>query len=150
MRCTGAPQTGHGWPIAAVHRHLGAEGGDLLGEAVAAPRARRRSVHSRERRARRREQPRDLVASSSLLRQRDRREPRAVQDLVGVGVADAAEEARIGERALERVVLAAQRARANAASVGRQHLEAAGVERGQRRRARDAGGARRAASCRPR
>ena len=44
----------------------------------------------------------------------DRREPRAVQDLVRVGVADAAEEARIGERALERVVLARAARAANA------------------------------------
>ena len=36
-------------------------------------------------------------------RQLDRREPRAVQDLVGVGVADSREDPRIGERALERV-----------------------------------------------
>ena len=53
-----------------------------------------------ERRVRRREQARDrrLVERA---RQRERRQPRAVQDLVGVGVADAAEEARIGQRALE-------------------------------------------------
>ena len=49
-----------------------------------------------------------------------------VQDLVGVGVADAAEQVRIGERALERVVLAARARSANAASVAVEHLEPAG------------------------
>ena len=49
---------------------------------------------------------RSISSGVELPRQRQRREPRAVQDLVGVGVADAAEEARVGERALERVVLA--------------------------------------------
>jgi len=33
------------------------------------------------------------------LRERDRREPRAVQDLVGVGIADAREQVRVAERA---------------------------------------------------
>ena len=51
-----------------------------------------------------------------------------MQDLVRVGVADAAEEVRIGERALERVVLARQRV---AKRVERrvERLEAAGIER---------------------
>ena len=44
-----------------------------------------------------------------LLRHRDRRQLRGVQDLVGIGVADAAHDARIGERALEGVVLRAER-----------------------------------------
>ena len=46
---------------------------------------------------------------SSALRQLERRQPRRVQDLVRVRVADAAEEVRIGQRALERVVLARER-----------------------------------------
>ena len=52
-----------------------------------------------------------------------------MQDLVGVGVADAAEEMRIGERALERVVLAARARAANAGEVALEHLEAAGIVR---------------------
>ena len=43
-----------------------------------------------------------------LVRERDRRELRRVENLVGVGVADAAQDARIGERALERAVLGGQ------------------------------------------
>ena len=59
--------------------------------------------------ASRRTAARSAVASSAR-RQRHGRESRAVQDLVGVGVADAAEQARIGERALQRVILAARAA----------------------------------------
>ena len=109
MRCTGVPQHGARLAVLAVHRHLGAERRHLLGKAVAAPRARSRSVHSREHRARRRRTAARSPRRRELLRQRHRREPRAVQDLVGVGVADAAEEPRIGQRALERVVLARER-----------------------------------------
>ena len=61
------------------------------------------------------EQPRESRASSSFARMRDRRQLRAMQDLVRVRVADAAEEMRIGQRALQRVVLA-QRARARSAA----------------------------------
>ena len=43
-----------------------------------------------------------------LLRLRQRGELRGVQDLVGIGVADAAHEARIGEGALERVIFRSQ------------------------------------------
>ena len=55
-----------------------------------------------------------LVEALDLLlrqprRELRRRQPRAVEDLVGVGVADPGEEARIGQRALDRVVLARQR-----------------------------------------
>ena len=53
-------------------------------------------------------QPVDLLLRHPL-RQLRRRHPRAVQDLVGVGVADAGEEARVRQRALDRVVLARQR-----------------------------------------
>src|SRR5207253_361155 len=45
------------------------------------------------------------VAGRDPLRMRDRRKPRAMQDLVRICIADAAEQARVGERALERVIL---------------------------------------------
>ena len=43
-----------------------------------------------------------------LARQQHRRHLRGVQDLVRIGVADAAQQMRIGERALQRVVLPRQ------------------------------------------
>jgi hypothetical protein len=55
-----------------------------------------------------------------------------VEDLVRVGVADAAEHVRIGERPLQRVVLAAQRA-GEIVEAGVEHLEAAGIVLRERR-----------------
>ena len=51
--------------------------------------------------------PRNLLAGE-LVRRLHRREAGPVKDLVRIRVADAAEEARIGQRALERVVLAGE------------------------------------------
>ena len=109
----------------------GAERGDLFRESRSPRRARSRSTQSRERRAGRVEEPRDLVVGE-LPRQLHRREARAVQDLVGVGVADAAEEARIGQRALERVVLA----RAARRGSRRDRRRTPRARRGRARRAR--------------
>ena len=53
-------------------------------------------------------QPRDLVVTQSTGELQERK-PRGLQDLVRVGVADAARKMRIGERALERVVLSRER-----------------------------------------
>jgi hypothetical protein len=50
-----------------------------------------------------------------------------VQDLVGVGIADPGEEVRIGERALERVVLAFQTL-GECGEIGGEDLDAARVE----------------------
>src|SRR5207245_1134876 len=58
------------------------------------------------------------------------RQPGGVQDLVGVGVADAAEDVRVGERALERVVLASQRG-GELVQVAGEDLHAARVVPGQ-------------------
>ena len=96
---------GQGWPIAPVHRHALAKRRHLLRKAVARPpRGGARSIRSST--ARVASNSRRCVVGGELPGQRQRREPRAVQDLVGVGVADAAEEPRVGQRALERVVLA--------------------------------------------
>ena len=62
-----------------------------------------------------------------------RRQPRGVQDLVGVGVADPGKEPRIGERAFHGVVLREQRL-AERRRVRGQHVDAAPVQRPQRRR----------------
>jgi len=55
-------------------------------------------------------------------------ELRAVQDLVGIGVTDAAEEMRVGERALQGMVLALQ-AHRERFEIGVEHLEPSGVHR---------------------
>ena len=70
--------------------------------------ARSRSVHSISV-ARVASYSRAISSARQLLRHRDRRELRAMQDLVGIGVADSAENVRVGQRALERMVRRAQR-----------------------------------------
>ena len=70
--------------------------------------ARSRSIHSASV-ARVASYRRSISSARQLRGQRERRQPRAVQDLVRVGVADAAEQARVGQRALEGVVLARER-----------------------------------------
>ena len=97
---------GAGLTVAAVDGELGPEGGHPLGEAAGALRAeaiRPLPQHG----ARRLVEPRDLLRGEPL-RELHRGEARAVEDLVGVGIPDAREEVRIGERALQGVVLARQ------------------------------------------
>ena len=74
-------------------------------------------------------QPRDRLAIEPA-RQQHRRQPRRVEDLVRVRVADAAQQPRVGQRPLERVILARQRC-AEFVDGRRQHVDAAGIERGQ-------------------
>ena len=90
---------------AAVDGHLGAERGDPSGNFFLAS-ATRRSIQEvkRERVAVEKALP---LVRLELVRERDGRELRGVKDLVGVGVAHAADEARIGEGALEGAVFAA-------------------------------------------
>ena len=108
MRCTGVPQTGHGWPkrpcTAIPSRNAVTFSGNPSPASRAQPLGPLASVV-----ARRRVQSRAISVVVELARQLERRQPRAMQDLVRVRVADAAEEVRIGQRALERVVLAPQR-----------------------------------------
>src|SRR5439155_16455682 len=92
--------------VAPMDGHPLAEGGHLFGEAVAGLRAQAFGPLV-ERRPRRRVEARDLVVAE-LARQLDGREAGPVEDLVGVGVADAGEQAGIGERALQGVILARQ------------------------------------------
>ena len=76
-------------------------------------------------------EPRHLLALQ-LGGQLEGREPRPVENLIGVSVADAAEQARIGEGALDHVVLPGQHPR----EIGRlrfQHLQAPRVVLGQPR-----------------
>ena len=61
----------------------------------------------------------------------ERRAARSVQDLVGVGVPNPREQARVGQRALQGVVLAAQRD-SKGHEVRLQHLDASTVVLTQR------------------
>ena len=64
----------------------------------------------------------------------DRREPGAMKDFVGVGIADAAEDVWIGERALQGVVFRLERP-AERGTVRVEHLEPAAVVHGEPPRA---------------
>src|SRR5439155_12065864 len=115
---------GAGLAVTAVDRHARAEGGHALRKAIArlAPQPFRPIG---ERFLRGREEPLELFGVE-LAGELHGGEPGAVQDLVRVCIADAAEEARIGERPLKRVALADER-RAKVLDVRLEHLEAAGV-----------------------
>ena len=93
--------------------------------------SRSRSVHSASTRARRRVAARAISSSVELLRQRHRRQLGAMQDLVGVGVADAGEERG---SVSERLSVWFSRRSAAANCVGRRGRAA----RGRRDRARRA------------
>ena len=108
MRCTARAAHGARLAEAAVDGHAVAEGGHLFREAVAGLAAQALGPVVQRLRASRRTAV-AISAWSSSLRQRQRRQAGGVQDLVGVGVADAVEQLRIGEGALERVILARQR-----------------------------------------
>src|SRR6185369_11747546 len=114
--------------VAAVDRHAGTERGHLLREARSrlAPKALR---PFEERSACGGPQPLDFFARQ-LSGQPDRREAGAMQDLVAVRVADAAEEPRVGQRALERVALAHEDV-AERLGIRVEHLEAAGIVGGE-------------------
>jgi hypothetical protein len=66
------------------------------------------------------------------LSQLHRREASTAQDLIRIGIADAREEARIGQRPLQRVVLSRQRVRERG-EVALQRLDAAAVHVAERR-----------------
>jgi hypothetical protein len=84
-----------------VHRHVGPEGGDALRELAvrALPKPQYPVV---ERGPDGLEEPR-VLAIAQRSRLPYRRELRPVEDLVGVRVADAGEDVRIRERALQRL-----------------------------------------------
>ena len=89
----------------------------------------------RENRARRHVQPRYLVVGK-LARKGKRRQPGAVEYFVGVGVADAAQETRVGQRAFERVIFAGQALR-ECRAIGVLYVQSAHVELRERRFAAD-------------
>jgi hypothetical protein len=111
--------------VAAVHRHLLAEGGDLLGKRIGL--GKELVAPEGEDLLRGREQRAGLILGERA-RELDRAHPRLEQDLVGVGVADARQDGGIGHAALERVVLARERLE-EALGRGGEGLDAAGIKR---------------------
>lgn len=89
-----------------MDRHPFAKGGDGLRKPVSVLAAQALDPLVQDRTGRVKERF-DLVLLK-LSRERDRREPRTMQDFVGIGVADAAEQARVGQGALDRVGLPGQ------------------------------------------
>src|SRR5256885_8923736 len=115
-----------------VHGHFVAEGGDLRREI--ASRLRSQTIGPFDKySARRVEKTSNLffVETPGVL---DRRQPGAMKDLIRVGVPDAAEQARIGKRSLESVILLNQ-ALGELGSSSVQNFEAAPLELFQRFRA---------------
>ena len=130
MRCTGVPQTGHGSlkrPCTAISSWNAVTFSGNPSPVC----ARSRSIQ-RVSVARVASYSRAELLVGQRARQLERRQPRRVQDLVRVGVADAAEQMRIGERALQRVALAGERL-VKLFARGVERLDAAGIERAQRR-----------------
>ena len=123
-----------GLGVAPVHRHAVAKGGDLLGKVLA-----RRGAQApgpvRQGFAGGREEALDL-GGLQLSGHGDRREPRALQDLVGIGIADAAEQLGVAQGALQGVVFRGQ-APSEGVGLAGHDLEAARVEGAERRRALD-------------
>src|SRR5207247_1584933 len=95
-----------GLAVAAVNGHPLAEGRDFFGKASACLRHELPAPFL-ERLARGAVEPFDLICREAA-RPFRRREARAMQDLVGVGVADAREDPRVRQRALGGVILARQ------------------------------------------
>ena len=103
----GRAAAGAGLTVAAVHRHAVAKRRHLLGETRARlgtealdPLPEHRAGGGEER---------GRLAGGEIAGALEGRQLRPVQDLVGVGVADAGENVRVGERALERVALGGER-----------------------------------------
>ncbi len=147
MRCTGGAAIGAREAVAAVDGHPVAKRGDLLGEASPGLAAQSFGPLD-ERRAGGLEERLDLGVVE-LPRELHGREASAMKDLVRIRVADAAEQTRVGERALQRVALAHERG-AEAGEVGVQDLETAGIVRAQGLPRRARSGARRASWSSPR
>src|SRR5688572_1945274 len=118
-----------GLAVPAVDGHLRMEDRDFLRETLARlPDPDRGPLF--EGRAGRAPQPLDLVVRQVRVHL-ERRETRAMEDLVGERAADPREGARVGQRPLEGVTLAKKR-RLERREAGSGDLDAARVERGQR------------------
>src|SRR6266699_1115068 len=111
--------------VAAVDGHAFAKGGHVFGEFTARFRAEALGPAS-ERGTGGFEEALDL-RHGELLSEGEGRKPGFEQNFVGVGIADAAEEARVGEGALESVVRG-KKNRGKARCIGAEHLDATGIE----------------------
>ena len=111
---------GAGFARAPMDRHLLAEGGDLCREAIPnlLPKTLGPLIEHRHRGL---EKPRYFTIRQAV-RTSKRREPRAVEDLVGVGVADSAQDPRVGEGSFEGVALVCD-CRTEVVEISVKHLE---------------------------
>src|SRR3972149_2394868 len=122
----GSRAHGTGLPVPAVDRHFRPERRYLLRELVAGFRAQLIGPLDQG-------LPRRAVKPFGLLVGKpgspgDGGKPSAMEDLVGVGVSDSAEEPRIGERALQRVVLSGEGA-PELLEIGFEDFETSAVEK---------------------
>ena len=109
-----------------MHRHLRPEGRHLLRKALS--RLGSKSIHPyRHRRACRRKQPLPLFRFQ-LVRLRDWRKLRRMQNLVGIRIPYPADQARIGQRALQSAILRSQ-CRAKSIQVRLKYLHSARIHR---------------------
>src|SRR5579884_706332 len=114
-----------GLAVAAMDGHTFAEGGYLLRELPACLRAQAIDPET-QRAARGLEQPVPFFCFE-FLRLRDRRQPRVVQNLIGVGVSDPAQHARVGESALESMVLEDERG-AEGGGIGAEYVDPSRIQ----------------------
>src|SRR5713101_6719767 len=111
--------------VAAVNGHAFAKGGDVFGEFIARLRAEAVEPAS-ERGTRGFEEARDF-RNGELVGQREGRKPGFEQNFIGISIADAAEQARVGEGALQSVVRGEKNG-GKARRIGIEHFEAAGIQ----------------------
>ena len=111
--------------VTAVNGHAFAKGGDIFGEFIACFRAEAVEPAS-ERGTGGSEEALDL-RHGELVGQREGRKPGFEQNFIGIGIADAAEQARVGEGALQSVVRGEKNG-GKARRIGIEHLEAAGIQ----------------------
>src|SRR5260370_37465363 len=111
--------------VAAVNGHAFAKGGDIFGEILA--RLRAEAVEpANERGTGGCEEALDL-RHGELVGQREGRKPGFEQNFIRIGIADAAEQARVGEGALQSVVRG-EKNRGKARRIGAEHFDATGIE----------------------
>ena len=121
----GAAATRAGLAEAAVDRHFGAKGGDVFGEFC--PGFGREPCNPKLQRRSRGVEKAPALVWREFVRERDGREACGVENLVGIGVADAADEARVSEGALEGAVLEGERG-TKAVKIGGEDFDAAGID----------------------
>src|SRR5229473_1146392 len=126
--------SGAGLAIASVNGHILAKRSDVFGKATFCLSA--QAVYPEpDCVARGSEQPFPL-ARPELVRERDRRQLRGMQDLVRIGIADAADDAWIGKSPLERAVFGCKGG-AKRIEIAREDIDSSGIDGTQTLFARD-------------